>query len=142
MTVCSFNMHLTWIWLGWEGSAHDWRIFTETMTRPDANFHHHLPSGKYYLVDAGYPNTSGCLGAYNNCKYHLQTYRRRRPRRAKEIFNHAYSSLRNMIKRCFGVLKARFSNFETLGSMLFNYSNAHCCCMCHFAQLYTTRDTN
>lgn len=66
--------------------------------------------GKYYPVDAGYPNTKGYLGPYKNCKYHLQDHRgsRNRPRGAQKIFNHEFSSLRNVIERCFGILKARF----------------------------------
>lgn len=39
-------------------------------------------------------------------RYHLQDYRKKgRPCGAKEIFNHAYSSLRNIIDICFNVLK-------------------------------------
>lgn len=38
-----------------------------------------------------------------------------------------------MIKRCFDVLKARVSNFETHGPVFFKFSNADSCCLCYFA---------
>lgn len=47
MAVCSFDMRFTWIWPGWEGSAHDFRIFTEATTRPNTNFPH-PPQGNHF----------------------------------------------------------------------------------------------
>ena len=64
--------------------------------------------GKYYLVDAGYPNQSGYLAPYKGQKYHLPEFRQGRlPSGKKEVFNHAHSSLRNVIERFFGVLKMK-----------------------------------
>lgn len=62
------------------------------------------------MVDEGYPNKLGFLASYRNVRYHLQDfcYRGQRPCQGNEIFNYAHSSLRNIIERCFGVLKARF----------------------------------
>lgn len=65
--------------------------------------------GKYYLVDANYSNTRGYLESYKKSINHLQDYHGRRSSGAKEIFNHLHFSLRNVIKRCFNVLKAHFS---------------------------------
>ena len=60
--------------------------------------------GKYYLVDAGYPQIKGYLGPYKGEQYHLPDFRRRsQPRGKKEIFNHMHSSLRCTIERTFGV---------------------------------------
>ncbi|KAG5236718.1 protein ALP [Salix suchowensis] len=59
MAACSFDMQFTFVWAGWEGSAHDTRIFLE---------------GKYYLVDAGYPNEYGYLGPYRGERYHFQDF--------------------------------------------------------------------
>lgn len=50
MTVCSFDMRFTWIWLGWEGSAHDWRIFTEAKARSNSNFLHPPPGNTICLI--------------------------------------------------------------------------------------------
>ena len=61
-------------------------------------------------MDAGYTNMPGFLAPYRGERYHLRDYRgpRRTPRGPKELFNYRHSSLRNVIERCFGVLKARF----------------------------------
>ncbi|KAJ9543555.1 hypothetical protein OSB04_023262 [Centaurea solstitialis] len=72
---------------------------------------------KYYVVDAGYPNTKGYLAPYKgtNICYHIPDFRRgqtaalRAPKGAKETFNYLHSSLRNVIERTFGVWKARWA---------------------------------
>ena len=43
MAVCDFNMCFTFAWAGWEGTAHDTRIFLEALRRPELKFPH--PSG-------------------------------------------------------------------------------------------------
>ncbi|XP_042753118.1 uncharacterized protein LOC111906945 [Lactuca sativa] len=105
MVVCDFNMRFTFVWAGWEGTAHDTRIFNETLQRLDLNFPY--PTGdKYYIVDVGYPNTRGYLAPYKgtNIRYHLPDFRRRHsavvrePRGPKEKFNYLHSSLRNIIE--------------------------------------------
>ena len=64
--------------------------------------------GGYYLVDSGYPCTLGFLPPYRTERYHLRDFRGGdRPEGAKELFNYRHSSLRNVIERCFGILKAR-----------------------------------
>nr|KAJ0212679.1 hypothetical protein LSAT_V11C400165520 [Lactuca sativa] len=115
MAVCDFNMCFTFVWAGWEGTAHDTRIFNEALQRPDLSFPY--PTDKYYVVDAGYPNTRGYLAPYKgtNIRYHLPDFRRghtaaiREPRGPKEKFNYLHSSLRNIIERTFGVWKARWA---------------------------------
>jgi len=62
-----------------------------------------LFAGKYYLVDAGYPNEYEYLDPYKGEMYHFQEFRRRgRPSGRKKVFNRAYLSLRNVIERSFG----------------------------------------
>jgi hypothetical protein len=62
----------------------------------------------YYLVDAAYPNEYGYLGPYKGERYHLQEFRRHeQPSGRKEVFNRAYSSLRNVIEGFFEVWKQR-----------------------------------
>ncbi|XP_076895760.1 uncharacterized protein LOC143548488 [Bidens hawaiensis] len=73
---------------------------------------------KYYVVDAGYPNTRGYLAPYkeNNIPYHIPDFRRektvasRAPRGHKEIFNYHHSSLINVIERLleYGRLDGRY----------------------------------
>lgn len=109
MCACNFDMMFTFVYAGWEGTANDARVFLDALTRPEVNFP--WPSeGKYYVVDSGYPCISGFLPPYRGERYHLQEYRGRRnqPIRYKELFNYRHSSLRNIIERCFGVLKTRF----------------------------------
>ncbi|KAK3222908.1 hypothetical protein Dsin_009933, partial [Dipteronia sinensis] len=55
----------------------------------------------YYVVDSGYPNMPGFLAPYRGDRYHLRDYRGS-TRAPRDIH------LRNVIERCFGVLKARF----------------------------------
>ncbi|CAL2240641.1 unnamed protein product [Prunus armeniaca] len=108
MVVCDFNMCFTFAWAGWEGATHDARIFMEALRIPTLKFPH-PPTGKYYLVDSGYPQMKGYLGPYRGERYHLPDFRRgSQPRGKKEIFNHRHSSLRCTIERTFGVWKNRW----------------------------------
>jgi hypothetical protein len=66
-------------------------------------------TGKYYLVDSGYPNEYGFLGPYRGQGYHLQEFRRRgHPQTCEEIFNRVHSSLSFVIEHTFGVWKKRW----------------------------------
>ena len=38
MVVCDFHMCFTFVWAGWEGTAHDTRIFNEALQRAELNF--------------------------------------------------------------------------------------------------------
>ncbi|KAH1107550.1 hypothetical protein J1N35_011318 [Gossypium stocksii] len=75
MAICDFNMYFTFVMAGWEGSAHDTRIFLDTIRDPKYKFSH-PPNGKYYLVDSGYPKMKGFLGPYRGQQYHLPNFRR------------------------------------------------------------------
>ncbi|XP_073133806.1 uncharacterized protein [Henckelia pumila] len=67
------------------------------------------PRGKYYLVDAGYPNILGFLAPYKGQKYHIPDFQRASSyNNHREVFNHLHSSLRGTIERTFGVWKKRF----------------------------------
>jgi hypothetical protein len=69
----------------------------------------HPPDGKYYLVDSGYPNRKGYLAPYKGQRYHIAEFQNAgQPIGLKELFNHAHSSLRNVIERSFGVLKMKW----------------------------------
>ncbi|KAG5228228.1 protein ALP [Salix suchowensis] len=108
MAACSFDIQFTFVWAGWEGSAHDARIFLETIDSRSIKFPK-PPEGKYYLVDVGYPNEYGYLGPYRGEQYHLQDFRRRgEPSGRREVFNRAHSSLCNVIERTYGVWKQRW----------------------------------
>lgn len=74
--------------------------------------------GKFYLIDSSYPNQTGYLAPYRGTKYHLPEFRRsdNAPTGTKEIFNYLHSSLRNVIERCFGVLKQKWRMLKAVPS--------------------------
>ncbi|XP_060672781.1 uncharacterized protein LOC125420021 [Ziziphus jujuba] len=109
LCACNFNMMFTFVYAGWEGTTNDSRVFVDAITTSENKFP--LPKeGEYYVVDSGFPCTMGFLPPFRGERYHLQEYhgRGRQPRGPKELFNYRHSSLRNVIERFFGVLKARF----------------------------------
>lgn len=65
--------------------------------------------GKYYVVDAGYPNRPGYLAPYKGERYHLlEWHRGMEPNTPMEKFNRVHSSIRNVIERSFGLLKMKW----------------------------------
>jgi hypothetical protein len=74
------------------------------------NYFHYLSGiicrflGKYYVVDAGYPNRIGYLAPYKGERYHLSEWHRGvEPKSPKERFNRIHASVRNVIERSFVV---------------------------------------
>lgn len=66
--------------------------------------------GFYYLCDVGYMNGEGFPTAYRGQRYHLSEWKNElEPSIAKEFFNMKHSSARNVIERCFGLLKRRWA---------------------------------
>jgi hypothetical protein len=60
-------------------------------------------------MDSGYPQAKGFIRPFRGERYHLEEFRATgTPRGYKLLFNHRHSSLRNVIERCFGALKAHF----------------------------------
>ncbi|KAL0306146.1 UNVERIFIED_CONTAM: hypothetical protein Sradi_6031900 [Sesamum radiatum] len=108
LAICDFEMNFTYVYAGWEGSAADARVLDNAVSQ-DPNFPF-PPIGKYYLVDAGFANYQCFLAPYRGTRYHLPEWRGQghRYRTPQDMFNHAHSRLRNVIERCFGVLKKRF----------------------------------
>ncbi|RZC18755.1 hypothetical protein D0Y65_005827 [Glycine soja] len=107
MAVCDFSLCFTFVWAGWEGSAHDTKIFMEALCKPALHFPH-PPQGKYYLVDSSYPTFMDLLGPYKKTRYHLPQFRiRPRIRGRVEVFNYYHFSLRSTIECAFGLCKTR-----------------------------------
>ncbi|CAH9097124.1 unnamed protein product, partial [Cuscuta europaea] len=90
LAVCDFDLLFTYVLTGWEGSAHDSRIFLDTINNPALKFPK-PPSGKYYLVDKGYPERDGYLTPYPKTRYHQSEFRGANPKGVQEIFNRAHS---------------------------------------------------
>ncbi|KAL0008243.1 hypothetical protein SO802_009745 [Lithocarpus litseifolius] len=69
-----------------------------------------LIAGSYYLVDLGYTIGNAFLRPHKSARYHAHEFwgANQQPTTPQEFFNYRHSSLRMVIERCFGVLKARF----------------------------------
>ncbi|XP_068466119.1 protein ALP1-like [Phaseolus vulgaris] len=102
---CDFDMKFTYVLAGWEGTASDSRILKDALVQDDPLV---IPKGKYYLGDAGFMLKPNIITPYRGVRYHLKENSRRGSQNAKELFNLRHSSLRNVIKRTFGVFKKRF----------------------------------
>lgn len=105
LAVCDFERNFTYILAGWEGSAHDGRVFASARSR---DFEH--PGGRhYYLADAGYVVSDMTLTPYRSTGYHLREWigASKRPETKEELFNLRHFQLRNVIERTFGVFKNR-----------------------------------
>lgn len=119
MAICCFDMQFIFAVVGWEGSAHDARVFQTTIMNPTFNFPN-PPPGKYYLVDAGYPELSGHLGPYKGERYHLPEFRRgSQPMGHKKLFNYKHSSLRSVVERTFGIWKNTWKILRNMPRYLF-----------------------
>ncbi|XP_059654215.1 uncharacterized protein LOC132300925 [Cornus florida] len=106
LAACSFDMKFTYVLPGWEGTASDSSVMTSALKRKGDKLI--LPEGKFYLADVEYPLKAGLITPYRGVRYHLKEYISRRPENPRELFNLRHASLRNVIKRIFGVLKKRF----------------------------------
>nr|XP_020164043.2 putative nuclease HARBI1 [Aegilops tauschii subsp. strangulata] len=84
LAAVDFDLKFTYVLAGWEGSAHDANILTDSMSRPDGI---NIPDGKFYLGDAGYACRPGILPPFRKTRH---------------------SSLRVTVERAFGALKNRF----------------------------------
>ncbi|XP_058185332.1 uncharacterized protein LOC131302618 isoform X1 [Rhododendron vialii] len=147
MAACSFDMRFTYILSGWEGTANDSRVLFECVNNPAMEFPM-APLGKYYVVDSGYQNMPGFLTPYKGERYHLSLFRgrgrRRLPTKEEEWFNYRHSSLRNVIERCFGALKARFPILKQMPKGFSvrtqKYLPTACCTVHNFIRMHDKND--
>ncbi|KAK9282508.1 hypothetical protein L1049_005428 [Liquidambar formosana] len=101
--VCSLDMQFIYVLPGWEGCAADGRVLRDVVSRRNGL---KVPHGYYFLVDAGYTNGEGFLALYRRQRYHLNNWREgHQPITPQEFFNIKHSAARNVIERCFGLLK-------------------------------------
>ncbi|KAH6802699.1 nuclease HARBI1-like protein [Perilla frutescens var. frutescens] len=112
LAACNFDLQFIYVLSGWEGSAHDSKLFLDALSRRNGL---QVPQGKYFLVDCVFANRRQFLAPLCGVRYHLKDFggQGRHPRNASELFNLRHASLRNVIERIFGVLKSRFTIFKT-----------------------------
>ncbi|XP_020973031.1 protein ALP1-like [Arachis ipaensis] len=106
--VCNREVGFVYVLSGWEGSASDSRVLRDVITRRNSL---KIPHGNYYLVDAGYTNSPGFLAPYRGTRYHVREWAQgaRTLHNYQEYFNRVHSFARNIIERCLGLLKKRWS---------------------------------
>lgn len=75
--ACDFSLLFIYALTGWEGSATDARVYEDAYT---SDFH--IPVGKYYLADAGFPLCDQLLVPYRSVRYHLAEWGRASVRQA------------------------------------------------------------
>jgi hypothetical protein len=68
---CDFSLKFVYALTGWEGSATDARVYEDARTHDL-----HIPPGKYYLADAGFPHRDELLVPYRSVRYHLAEWGR------------------------------------------------------------------
>ena len=59
-------------------------------------------------MDSGYAGKHGYLGPHKRHKYHLKEFDDRPTQGPNKVFNFHHASLRNVVERLFGVVKARW----------------------------------
>ncbi|XP_043704715.1 putative nuclease HARBI1 [Telopea speciosissima] len=109
LAACDHDRRFTYILSDWEGSASDSRILEDAIHRQGES-KLVVPTGKFYLVDAGFANRTGFLRPYRNVRYHLNEWKDSNlsPTNKQELFNLRHSNLRSVIERAFSNLKLRF----------------------------------
>ncbi|KAK1427138.1 hypothetical protein QVD17_15821 [Tagetes erecta] len=141
LAACTFDLKFTYVLTGWEGTASDSRIIKNALTRDDKLV---IPTGRYYLADAGLPHTSTLMTPYRGVRYHLKEYSTRAPENSKELFNLRHASLRNAIERAFGVLKKRFPIIRSTTEPFYSCETQSAiflaCCILHNFLLEEDRD--
>ena len=103
--VVTYNGLFAYMLVGWEGSAHDMRVFHDAVSR-----RLRIPEGRYLLADAGYEGATALLVPYRGVRYHLQEYgvANRRPQHYTELYNLRHSQFRIIVEQTFGIHKNTF----------------------------------
>ncbi|KAG5051908.1 hypothetical protein JHK87_004106 [Glycine soja] len=84
LAACGPDLRFIYVLPGWEGSTGDSRVLRDALRRQNKL---EIPTGKYFLVDAGYTNGSGFLAPYRGTRYHLNEWIGNTPQSYKELFN-------------------------------------------------------
>jgi DDE superfamily endonuclease len=130
LAVANFDLTYSYALFGWEGSAHDARVYDDAKVKG-------LPRilGKFYLGDGGYGLSRYLLTPYRGVRYHIIEFAGNglAPANKKELFNHRHSSLRICVERLFGVTKNRFPVLRKMSPYSFEFQCdiVQCCFLLH-----------
>lgn len=105
MAAVDFKGRFIQILAGWEGSAHDWKVYVDAVQEGFI-----IPKGKFLLADAGYNSSHRLLTPYRGIRYHLQESARHglRPETPEELYNLRHSQARIIVEKAIGGHKATF----------------------------------
>ncbi|XP_021714756.1 uncharacterized protein LOC110682740 [Chenopodium quinoa] len=128
LATVDFDAKFTYVLAGWEGSAHDSRVLNDVLSRGFK-----IPEGKYYLADAGFGSRKGLMPPYRRTRYHLKEFTNNPPENERELFNLRHSSIRMVVERAFGILKARLRvlDVEPFWSFKTQVDVVLACCVIH-----------
>ncbi|KAL7199744.1 hypothetical protein ACSBR2_021950 [Camellia fascicularis] len=129
--VCSQQMNFIYVLPGWEGSAANSRVLRDAINRPNGL---RIPNGYYYLVDVGYTNGQGFLAPYRGQRYHVSIWKGgETPSNYQEYFNMKHAQARNVIERCFRLLKMRWAILRSASYYPIRTQNRiiTACCLLH-----------
>jgi DDE superfamily endonuclease len=103
LVYAGFNLQAYYVLAGWEGSAHDARVFEDALTKG-------FPLAGRKFGDAAYSLTRMMIKPYRGVRYNLKEFgpAELRPQTREELFNLRHAMKRNCVERCFGVTKKRF----------------------------------
>lgn len=106
LAAVNFNFEFVYVLAGWEGSAHDTRVFNDATSKGLK-----IAKKKYFLADAGYGLRHGLMTPFRGTQYHLkeQANAGKKPSTNKELYNLRHATLRNIVERIFGCIKRKFS---------------------------------
>ncbi|KAK5794253.1 hypothetical protein PVK06_035471 [Gossypium arboreum] len=139
--VCTPDMQFVYVLPGWKGFVANGRVLRDAISRRHGL---KVPHGCYYLVDAGYTNCEGFLAPFRGQRYHLNEWRQGyQPSTLEEVFNMKHASARNIIERCFGLLKLRWGKLRSPSFYPVRVHNRiiiACCLLHNFIRTYMSLD--
>lgn len=85
------------------------------------------------MADEGYTNCEGFLAPYRGQRYHPKELTDRQPKSAEEYYNLKHAREHNVIERCFGLLKGRWSTLRRPSSFPIRTQGpiVMACCLLH-----------
>ena len=101
--------------------------------------------GSYYLVELSPPIGTSFLPPHKLTRYHAQEFysSNRQPTSKKELYNYRHSSLRMVIERSFGMVKAHFPILNLMPNFKWSrqcYVIVVCCTLHNFVRINNRDD--